>query len=855
MIRQCTYMMKMEESFILFITLLMLTIFHIQCCNVHTSANEVIADYSGLNLQALTGSNQIPNATTKLLLNNNNISGTINTTVFKHLTHLTYLDLSNNFIQKIFAFDGLDFLEYLDLTNNYLCLDRISFPSMLSVLVSLRVFKLMRARGGSCPSPEVKLNGELFSFMKHLEELRINGLQTTFGPGFHTLRKLCILRVTYSNYVFNGSITDDTFKVFKNGAISEISLQNILFKTLSPNAFSYFPYLQTLVITCNHFLGLSPALAAVQNLNTKVLHTLVLDGLGGYYSSSFSKVTYSNFCSQSTLTIKRLTLRGNKMILIDFVILNSTCLPMLEYIALGYNIMMPQNKELRMLNITNLRTIDVSYYGFSSVATYREMYCRHIQETDDYFYKEPNLPKLMSKDIIRPKGKSSIYIPPSVQFVYAQHMSISASCHGNETDYESSINIRFINISHIKARYINDDCGPRVMPKVQYIYAADMELSLIPEIVFKYTPNLIYLNIKNNVLGMFNNSLAFTKYTAKLRTLDISNNGYRSIDDNDVKWFYNLESLILADNKIEYIILNATYMKSLNYLDISGNKLTSLDDNTQDELDKMAKQQNITINLSDNPFICDCDTRSFVKWIQVTPTQLLDKDNYKCKYKHKIVQIISVDSAILETICSPKQFHIYKMALVISIPTLLIVMSITGGVLYYFRWILRWKLYKLQKTVLCKCYGRRLVVDLDLEHRYNALIMSNLEDYHWVNNLLQPKIEDEWEMHLCLEYRDFAGGAPIAECIVDAIERSDKTILILTNNFLHGKCCEFAMQMALTRGKDTLILCVMEELNMGQLSRVLRWLLRNDTTHCVEWTDNENGQQLFWNKLEEALQH
>ncbi len=421
--------------------------------------------------------------------------------------------------------------------------------------------------------------------------------------------------------------------------------------------------------------------------------------------------------------------------------------------------------------------------------------------------------------------------------------------------YDSSNNIRFLNFSYITTTTISK-CSLQFFPTLQFIDATNMELKLFPDKYFKYVPNIMYLNIKNNLFGMSNSSLSFTKYTPKLRSLDISNNGYKTIHVNDLKWLQNLESLILADNKLENINLNTSDMNKLIYLDISRNKLTSLDDNTQNELDNMGRQENITINLSDNPFICDCNTRSFVKWIQVTPTQLLDKDNYKCKYKHKIVQIISFDSATLETICSPKQLHIYKMAFVISIPTLLIGMSITGGLLYYFRWIIRWELYKLQKKVLCKRYGRRLVVDLDLdniEHRYNAFIMANLEDYHWINKFLQPKIEDEWNMHLCLEYRDFAGGAPIARCIVEAIERSEKTILVLTNAFQQNEWCEFAMQMALTRGQNTLILCIMAELNLRELSRVLCQLLRSDNTHSVKWTDNENGQNLFWNQLKDAL--
>ncbi len=189
---------------------------------------EVIADCSGLNLQTIPGFNQIPNTTTKLLLNFNLLSGSINTSVFKHLTHLTYLDLSFNHIEKIFVYEDLAILKYLDITNNYLCLDNVSFPELLSGMVSLRVFKF----GGpwldtSCAPFKDQLNGGFISNMKLIEELSIDGFQNTFGPGFQHLIKLRILRIQNSNDRFNGSVTDDTFRVFNNTYISELLLQGI----------------------------------------------------------------------------------------------------------------------------------------------------------------------------------------------------------------------------------------------------------------------------------------------------------------------------------------------------------------------------------------------------------------------------------------------------------------------------------------------------------------------------------------------------------------------------------------------------------------------------------------------------
>ncbi len=653
------------------------------------------------------------------------------------------------------------------------------------------------------------------------------------------------MKITQNNYRFNGSVTDDTFRVFKNANISEISLQDTQILTLTPNAFSYFPKLQSLVITCSRLLGLSPALAAVQNLNTQVLHTLVLDGLGGHGQiPMFSQVTYSNFCSKSTLSIKRLCLRGNKIIFIDCSIFNSTCLPMLEYIALGYNtILAVSNRELfPLMNITNLRTVDVSHYG----RLHDKKLCI-MKDTDDYFQNEPNLPKLLPKDIIRSKMKANIFIPPSVEFIYADHAPTSVKCHKHIRHIlDSSNNIRFANMSNSIGASIL--CIPKFLPTVQYIDASNIQLAFYSDRIFKYIPNIMYLNLKNNFLGVFNNRLTFTRYTPKLRSLDISNNRYSSIHFDDLNMLQNLETLIIADNSLGHITFNTTYMISLNYFDISGNKLTSLDHKTQDKLETMARQQNITINLSDNPFICDCNTIHFIRWIQATNTHLLDKENYLCKYKNKNVPMIHIDSDKLEIKCFPKQLHKYKMPLIIRITTLVFLMGITAT-LYNFKWILKYKFHRFKRTVHCICHGGRSQVDNPVND-YNVCVINDPIDREWTENVLQPKLEEEWRMKLFMKYRNHANRN---YGICEEIALSDKTILVLSNYFITDNICEFALQMAIYKGLDTLIICIMEELDVNHQSKSLRQLLLTENIHSMKWTDNENEQQDFWDSLKVAL--
>ena len=112
-------------------------------------------------------------------------------------------------------------------------------------------------------------------------------------------------------------------------------------------------------------------------------------------------------------------------------------------------------------------------------------------------------------------------------------------------------------------------------------------------------------------------------------------------------------------------------------------------------------------------------------------------------------------------------------------------------------------------------------------------------------------MEDEWGLKLCIGQRDFVPGTAIAENIVHAIDQSRKTILVLTPSFATSEWCNFEMNMALTRGHDSLILIYKETIELQNMSKVLRKLLA--AINYIPYEVTENGQLLFWERLKDAL--
>ena len=129
------------------------------------------------------------------------------------------------------------------------------------------------------------------------------------------------------------------------------------------------------------------------------------------------------------------------------------------------------------------------------------------------------------------------------------------------------------------------------------------------------------------------------------------------------------------------------------------------------------------------------------------------------------------------------------------------------------------------------------------DFRYDAFVSYNIHDKDWVNKILQPKLEDENGIRLCLNERDFELGGPISEQIIDSIEKSQKVLLILSPHFVRSNWCKFEMTMALqkliTKGHDMILLVILKPLDGVEITKTLKALLEQKT--YVEWSEGQYG--------------
>ncbi|XP_069114461.1 toll-like receptor Tollo [Argopecten irradians] len=133
--------------------------------------------------------------------------------------------------------------------------------------------------------------------------------------------------------------------------------------------------------------------------------------------------------------------------------------------------------------------------------------------------------------------------------------------------------------------------------------------------------------------------------------------------------------------------------------------------------------------------------------------------------------------------------------------------------------------------------------------KFDAFVSYSQHDSNWVLNTLVPGLErpnglDPFK--LCLHQRDFAVGTAIAENIVNSVEASRHTILVISRKFLESEWClmEFrtAFHQSLLEKKKHLILVTVEQLAPEELDADLKRCMQTLTYVHI-------NDRLFWDKI------
>ena len=200
------------------------------------------------------------------------------------------------------------------------------------------------------------------------------------------------------------------------------------------------------------------------------------------------------------------------------------------------------------------------------------------------------------------------------------------------------------------------------------------------------------------------------------------------------------------------------------------------------------------------------------------------------------------------------------------VPDYVLVFIITGCALFLALLFIVFLLHRKEVSVwLYSKYGIRLQARItasslssssssrEEEKLFDCFISYSKLDEAFVTQVLAPKLENESpSFRLCLNYRDlpFASGY-LSYAIIEAMEASRRSILVISENFLENEWCRFEFKSAhlevlRNNPRHKLILVFIGNINAKDIDPDMRYWMKSST--ILLW-----GEKMFWQKLRYAM--
>ncbi|NXY82608.1 TLR22 protein, partial [Alcedo cyanopectus] len=369
--------------------------------------------------------------------------------------------------------------------------------------------------------------------------------------------------------------------------------------------------------------------------------------------------------------------------------------------------------------------------------------------------------------------------------------------------------------------------------------------------------NLIFLDISQNNFGEIPDACEWPK-TLKflnlsntqipkatacipptLEVLDVSGNNLREF----TLQLPFLQELYLTKNHLK-ALPGAAPIPSLAVLSVRRNKLISF---SREELESFKQMEQL--DASDNNFICSCEFLSFIQQ-QASVGQVLVgwPEGYICDSPLSVrgQQVGGARLSLLE--CHRTLVVSLSCVLVFVVILVVVVVGHKCHAVWYLRMTWAWLQAK-----------RRPKRAPPKDICYDAFVSYSESDAGWVEDVMVRELEQACPpFRLCLHKRDFVPGKWIVDNIIDSIEKSHKTLFVLSEHFVQSEWCRYELDFSHFRlfdqNTDAAILVLLEPIQSKAIPKrfcKLRKIMNTKT--YLEWPLDKEQQEIFWFNLKTAL--
>ncbi|NXD69699.1 TLR6 protein, partial [Eolophus roseicapillus] len=769
--------------------------------NIHlTVENEFIANYSS-SLLANVPEN-IPVHTHVLDLSHNRISG-LGISDFISLSDLQVLNLSYNLVTElnfsVFIFN--EDLEYLDLSHNNILKVYCQALAYLKHLdLSFNKFTALpicQEFGNIVCLEYLGLSATMIqrSDFRYITHLQLHTVFLTLEDfSLYEPQSLTALN-TRSLYIVFAANRNFSFPLLYDGMSTSENLKIVNLRyTLS---YKDFP---------------SPSLALLKEIKTTALMLDTVDLQWAIILQIFLLIWYSPV---ENLTVRNLAFRGplEELTEYDFLPLLSS---VEQLISLG--------GSMKVLTLEHVRN---KVYYFNQEILYRQ-------------FSEMNIASLTIYD------------------AYMSHML----CPNRTSSFQ------YLNFSrNALTDELFQNCGTLTDLKLLILHRNKFES--LPKVSFmtSHMKSLKYLDMSSNLLHHERADVQ-CQWAESLTELDLSSN---QLTDAVFECLpVNIQTLDLQNNQINSVPRGMAELKALKELNLASNRLADLPGcGGFTSLEFLNVEMNSILTPSadffqscprvrelqagKNPFKCSCELRDFIHGERQSGGRLFGwPAAYMCEYPEDLRGMQLKDFHLSELACNTVLLLVTALLLTLVLVGVVAFLCIYLDVLWYVRMTWQWTQTKRrawqnhpaeQETVL----------------QFHAFVSYSERDALWVKDELIPNLEKgEGCVQLCQHERNFIPGKSIVENIINCIEKSYKSIFVLSPNFVQSEWCHYELYFAhhklFSENSNSLILILLEPIPpyiIPARYHKLKALMAKRT--YLEWPKERSKRALFWANLRAAI--
>ncbi|NXE75281.1 TLR21 protein, partial [Cochlearius cochlearius] len=395
--------------------------------------------------------------------------------------------------------------------------------------------------------------------------------------------------------------------------------------------------------------------------------------------------------------------------------------------------------------------------------------------------------------------------------------------------------------------------------KLKTLTIASSRVFMVPCELAKHFSSLLYLDFHDNLLvnSRLNETICKDAWPS-LQTLNLNQNSLKSLKQtaDSVARLPKLIHLDISQNNFGVIPDACEWPKTLKHLNLSSTqipKLTTCIPSTLEVLDVSAnnlKEFGLQLPFLRELYLAKNQLKTLPGAAPIPNLVAMsvrrNKLNSFSREEFEGVRVGAVHLSLMECHRS------LVVSLICALVFLVILVLVAVGYKYHAVWYLRMTWAWLQAKRKPK---RAPAKDIC----YDAFVSYSENDSDWVENIMVRELEQACPpFRLCLHKRDFVPGKWIVDNIIDSIEKSHKTLFVLSEHFVQSEWCKYELDFSHFRlfdeNNDAAILVLLEPIQSKAIPKrfcKLRKIMNTKT--YLEWPPEEEQQELFWENLKGAL--